>query len=169
MDLSSFSQLPDESRVWIHGFGEQLSSRDEETIRKQLAGFMPHWMSHNEMVSGAFDTFHQRFLVTAAHCSGGISGCSTDSFVREIKALRDDFELDGLDTSLVYFRNADGRVEAVPHLDFFEVAASGRIQPDTPVFDTLLNHLGQLRQGQFEKPFQQSWHARVYPLETAAK
>lgn len=168
MNLTTFRELPSDSRIWIHGFSKPLTSEQEETVRKTLIEFLPRWLSHGRGVRGDFDILWRRFLVTAGYCPDGISGCSTDSFIHEIKHLQEHHGIDGLDTSLVYYRDGRGEIQSVPHLDFFKLVSSGPIQVDTPVFDTLLSRLSQLRSGEFEKPFSKSWHARVYSVEQSS-
>ena len=79
--------------------------------------------------------------------------------MENFKALRDQHGLDGLDRSLVFFRDPEGRILAEHFLDFQKLISSGRILPDTPVFDTTITTLGELRAGGLEKPFGDSWHA----------
>jgi hypothetical protein len=34
MNLSEFQDLPDEARVWVHGFEQELSEQQQEIIRR---------------------------------------------------------------------------------------------------------------------------------------
>lgn len=163
MQANGFDQFPDESRIWIHGFGDPLSAEDQELVRETLSAFHPNWLSHGSPVQAASEFYEDRFVITAAHCSTGISGCSTDSFVRNFKELRQR-GVDGLNGALVFYRDRDGIIHSAEHLDFFRLCEDGTIRPSTPVFDTLLHRLSDFRRGRFELPFQDSWHSRTYPL-----
>lgn len=162
MNSDLFAGLPDESRLWIHGFRTPLDPAQEELVRKVLSAFVEQWETHGRRVDAKFAIVESRFVITAAFCYGGVSGCSTDGFVRVFKSLKDEFMLDGLDGGFVYWRGADGSVQCAAHLDFFGAVEREEISPDTVVFDTLINRLSELRSGQFEKKFRESWHARTY-------
>ena len=166
MNLDRFHKLPDESRVWINGFADTLADTDQQRIRQLLQPFCATWQSHGDPVTASFDIWLDRFVITAAATAGGVSGCSTDGFVRNFKQLRAE-GLDGLNGGLIYYRDNAGRVRAADHLEFDSIVASGQIQPQTRVFDTLLNTLAALRQGRFEQDFCESWHARRYRLPAA--
>ena len=96
MDLSEFKDLPGNSRVWIHGFERKLNKTEQKTIRREFGRFLPQWVSHGAPVKAAFTILFDQFVVTAAHCQGGISGCSVDSFVRNLKMLKTLYGLDAL-------------------------------------------------------------------------
>lgn len=163
MNLDRFQDLPDDARVWIHGFAESLTPEQRQRIGHRLEAFCSQWLSHSEPVQAVFDIWLDRFAVTAAWCAGGVSGCSTDSFIRNFKELGSE-GLNGLNGSLIFYRDEAGALQAVDHLEFDEVAASGRIHEATPVFDTLITDLATLRQGRFEVPFGESWHRRRFRL-----
>ncbi|MDA2930711.1 hypothetical protein MYX84_12330 [Acidobacteria bacterium AH-259-O06] len=164
MDLIEFKDLPDEARVWIHGFEDNLSEHQQEIIRRGLKEFLPRWVSHSAPVRAAFKVLFDRFVVTAAHSKQGISGCSMDSLVRNFKTFRTVHGLDGLRGGRLYFRNKEGNIQAVDQQKFQDLIESGAISSDTPVFQTLISTLGQLRSSEFETPFENSWLARTFPL-----
>ena len=159
MDFQEFSVFGDDSRLWVYPFREPLTERTSRLIEQTLSGFLPTWVSHGAPVKGRFLIHEDRFLLMAGTCPAGISGCSIDSSVENFKALRDQHGLDGLDRSLVFFRDTEGRILAEHFFDFQKLTSSGRILPDTPVFDTTITTLGELRAGGLEKPFRDSWHA----------
>jgi hypothetical protein len=165
LDLRSFEHLPDECRVWIHGFARSLTAVEQMIIKKRLDRFAVEWQSHGQPVDSTTTIAFDRFVVTAAHCPGDISGCSMDSFLRQFKELRDDDGLDGLQGGLVYYRRPEGEIDAVGHLDFFNLVEQGVIGLDTPVIDTLIHNLGELRRRGLELCFGDSWHSKTYPLQ----
>ena len=112
--------------------------------------------------TGAHEIVEDRFIVLAGHCSDGISGCSTDSSVRVIKAIHEHLGVNGLDRSLVYYRTDDGTVHALNRVDFQKKVAAGVLGEGTPVFDTTIQHVSDLRLGRFETTFEQSWHAKAF-------
>ncbi len=159
MDFQTFSVLGDDSRLWVYPFREPLTEPTRRLVEQTLNGFLPTWASHGAPVRGRFLIYEDRFLLLAGYCPTGMSGCSIDSSVENFKALRDQHGLNGLDRSLVFFRDTEGQILAEHFFNFQKLASSGRILPDTPVFDTTITTLGELRSGGLEKPFQNSWHA----------
>lgn len=164
MDLSKFKDLPDQSRVWIHGFEHELDEREQEIIKQKLGYFLPEWVSHGVPVKAAFTILFARFVVTAAHCRGNVSGCSIDSLARNFKTLKTTYGLDGLKGGLVYYRDQLGEIQAVDQGQFQDVVDSGLISSNTKVFNTQISTLGQVRSGEFETTFERSWHARTFRL-----
>ena len=70
--------------------------------------------------------------------------------------------------NLINFRDENGRIQSIDHLEIRDVAEPGRLNSPTQVFDTLIQNLGQLRAGRFELPYREAWHARVFPLPVTA-
>ena len=159
--------MPDESRLWINGFEQPLGQDERERVRGRLEPFCSTWLSHNDGVTAAFDIWFDRFVVTAAWTTGGISGCSADGLVRNFKQLRDE-GVDGLNGGLIFYRGGSGEIVSVDHLAFEDILGGGSIGPDTRVFDTLIQNLGSLREGRFEVPFSESWHSRRFRLAEPA-
>ena len=159
MEFQEFAGFGDEDRLWVYPFREPLSGTPTVLLGQTLSGFLPTWVSHGAPVKGRFLIHEDRFLLLTGTCPTGISGCAIDSSVENFQALRDQHGLDGLDRSLVFFRDTEGSILAEHFLDFQKLASSGRILPDTPVFDTTITTLAELRAGGLEKPFRDSWHA----------
>jgi hypothetical protein len=164
MDLSEFQDLPDEARVWVHCFEQELSGDQQEIIRRELEEFLPQWVSHSTPVKAAFKILSGRFVITAAHSQEGVSGCSIDSLQRHFKTFKTTHGLDGLKGGLLFYRDKEGKIQVVDQLKFQELMESGEITSQTQVFKTVLSNLGQLRSGEFETPFEQSWLSRTFSL-----
>jgi hypothetical protein len=168
IDLSVFGALPDESRLWVHGFREPLTPIAARLVNSRLEAFTTTWVSHGKPVTSASLLVEERFLLTSAWCSGGMSGCSVDSYFRVLKELRDGHGLDPLDTGLVFYRDGGGTIRSCPHLDFYHLVETGVVRLETPVFDTLIGTLGALRARGMEVPYGDSWHRRTYGEPGAA-
>jgi len=162
MDLSRFEKMPDDARVWVYGFDRTPDADTRARVTEVLDQFIDSWVSHEVPVAGAYDIVEDRFLVLAGYCTDGISGCSTDSSVRVVKIIRDHLGLDGLDRSLVFFRDRDGRVRSLPRPDFQREVDSGALGPGTTVFDTTIQTVADLRAGRLETAFEKSWHAKAF-------
>jgi hypothetical protein len=160
--LSRFESLPDDARVWVYGFDRVPDADTLSRMSDVLDHFIKTWVSHDVPVQGAYAILEDRFLVFAGHCSDGISGCSTDASVRVVKALRDHFDVDGLDRSRVFFRDENDRVTSLSRVDFQRKVEAGILGPGTVVFDNTIHDLSDLRAGKFETTFEKSWHARAF-------
>lgn len=162
INLQAFFALPDSSRIWIHGLKEPLNERLIAALQQSLDRFLSDWSSHGTKVKAACIIEQSRFLITAAHCATGISGCSIDKYVHVLKALGEESGLDLLNGNLVFYRDTAGQIQAVDHLDFYDLVEGKKVSENTPVFDTLLRTLEDLRQDNFERPFKDSWHRETY-------
>lgn len=168
MNWDTFRRLPDDARVWISGFERPLDPAEQETVRQGMERFATVWASHQVPVESAFEIVQDRFLVIAACTPGSVSGCSIDSMMRNMRDLYSTVGVAPPAGNLIYFRDETGRIQSIDHLEFRDVADSGRLKPDTRVFDTLIQNLGQLRADRFELPYQEAWHARAFPLPVTA-
>jgi hypothetical protein len=156
-----FPSFPDNARLWVYALSRPLTPDDHRRVTTELSAFIPAWNSHGAPVHGAFEIVEDRFVLIAGYVDAGIGGCSTDSMVRVMKELRET-GIDGFDRSLVYFRDAQWTVQAVTREDFQALVAAGRVNAATPVFDTTIQLVGDLRRGGFETTFARSWHAAAF-------
>lgn len=160
--MNTLETMPDDARLWVYGLDRPLTADETERVQKHLAAFASEWTSHGARVTGACDVVEGRFVLMSGFCADGISGCSTDSSVAAIRMLASKFGVNGLDRSLVFFREANGTISALSRVDFQREVDAGRITPDTTVFDTTLQTVADLRAGRFETAFRDCWHARAF-------
>lgn len=158
---SLFPAFPDDARLWVYAMSRPLSDAQREHVASRLSDFAARWQSHGTPVHGGFEIVENRFVLIAGYVDGGVGGCSTDSMMRVMKELREE-GLDGFDRTLVFFRDADNRVQAVSRADFQSMVRNGNVDAGTPVFDTTIQFLGDLRRGAFETTFARSWHAGAF-------
>ena len=165
IEWKDFANLPGTARVWIYGFENNLSSEVKNKVSETLATFIPTWTSHQHRVTAAFTLVVNRFAIVAAYTSDGMSGCSIDSLWRNIRGLEVNDELNPLDGSLLFFRDRNSQIQAVNREKFQQLVSSGDIKNNTPVFDTLIENVGQLRAGKFERAFENCWHINMFNCE----
>ena len=156
-----FATFPDDARVWVYALSKTLSDAERARVKDELTAFVPGWNSHGAPVHGAFEILEDRFVLIAGYVDGGVGGCSTDSMVRVMKQLRE-AGIDGFDRSLVFFRDAEKKLQAVKREDFQALVAAGQVDADTPVFDPTIQFVGDVRRGGFETTFAKSWHASAF-------
>lgn len=164
MSTPLFADFPDDAKLWVYPLARPLSEAERGTVARRLDDFLRGWNSHGAPVRGAYEIFEGRFILIAGHQADGVSGCSTDSMMRVMKALREEDNIDGFDRSLVFFRDADGVLRGVTREEFKALVAADHVDADTTVFDTTISALADLRAGRFETRFGKSWHARAFAL-----
>ncbi len=169
-DLSAFSALPDDARLWIRVADAPLPEAKQTALLDRLSAFMDRWTSHQQAVEGAATVLHDRFLVVAAVSTGAgdISGCGIDDLTHAIEDAASALDLGWVPSLHVLYRESDGGVVAVSRRVFQQRAETGTVTPDTPVFDPSLTTLGALRDGQLECPARASWHAQLIGPATDA-
>lgn len=99
MDLDIAQHLPedfhDDSRVWIYQSSRLFLISEALEMEDMLAEFVAGWNSHGVPVKGYANLFYGRFIVLMAdERATGVSGCSTDSSVRLIKAIESKYNTD---------------------------------------------------------------------------
>lgn len=167
--LPELNNLSDAARLWVYAFDRPLSDNAKTIVRDRLTAFVAQWNAHRTPVQGAFTFLHDRFVVIAGESAGDISGCSIDSSVGNFKWLRDEHGLDGLNRNLIFYRDNEGTIIAVDRPGFQAELDAGRINADTPVFDTTLQSVGDMQSGLFEVPLLKCWHARAFKLPDPAE
>ena len=81
-----------ESRVWIYQCNRLFSLSEALEIEDLLKNFTGQWKSHGTPVKGAGYLFFGQFIILMAdERATGVSGCSTDSSVRLIKDIEQQF------------------------------------------------------------------------------
>lgn len=166
MTLTAFSELPGSARLWCFGTDRPPTPREADRIVEEMRDFLPDWTAHRSELHAGFDWRHERFLLVAVDESAApASGCSIDALLRRLQGLEEELDLSLTDGSPVWFRDpADqGRVRCVGRPEFRRLAARGRVDGRTTVFDPTLERVEELRGGKWELPAASSWHARLLP------
>lgn len=163
--MTLFSELPDEARLWIFASDRPLTEAESQALLEALRPFLNRWQAHGLPVHEQAAVLHQRFLLLAGHVPGGeISGCSIDAATDAVHAAGQSLGIHWMSPLVVFYRDAEGIVQHTSRAGFRRLITEGKVTADTPVFDLSLTTVGALRQGAFEKPAGQSWHARVFSL-----
>ena len=111
MNSKIFSDYPDQARIWIYGFSNELSPAEQELVQQKLNEFISVWNSHGKDVKGAYSIWYDRFVILTASDTT-VSGCSIDSSIEVFRKLKDKHFLDALDLNRIYYRNGN-KIEAV--------------------------------------------------------
>jgi hypothetical protein len=162
MPRVQFDELPGHARLWVFAAERDLSIDEQTQFLATVDGFLDGWEAHRHPLTSARDFRYGRFLFVAAdEQAAGVSGCSIDALVREIKRLEATLGVRLVDHGPVLFRDDQGIVR-MPRDEFAELARAGRVTPDTPVFDNTVTRVDDLRSGRWEGPASASWHGRAF-------
>jgi hypothetical protein len=161
MPRVSFDSLPDDARVWVFGAASGITGPPSEQLLAAVDDFLAQWNAHGSPLVCGRDWRDDRFLAVGVDQStAGASGCSIDGLFRTLARLEPELGTTMLGGGRVYYRDADGRVNATTRSAFNQLVAEGRIGPDTPVFDTTITSASAWR-AEFERPMRASWHAQL--------
>jgi hypothetical protein len=164
MPLVHFDALPADARLWIFAAERPLAPHERDRLLAAVDEFLEGWRAHGHPLTVARDWRYDQFLLVGVdEGPAGASGCSIDAMVHRLEALERTLAVQLLDHGPVLFRE-NGRVARLPRPDFATLARSGTITGDTVVFDNTLTRVAELRDGRWETPARQSWHARAFGL-----
>ncbi len=118
MDLDIKQHLPEDfhpqSKVWIYQSNRLFLISEALQLEELLNEFVQQWKSHGDEVTGFANLFYGRFIVLMADESKtGVSGCSTDSSVRLIKKIEEQFNVQLFNRQLLAFVIKD-KIELIP-------------------------------------------------------
>jgi hypothetical protein len=165
MPAVPFDRLPDDARLWVFTAARPLDQAQQQALLSHADAFLERWAAHGAPVVGGRELRHGRFLLVGSdERATGVSGCSIDSLFHTLADLERQIGVPMRDSSLVYFRDEAGEVQAEPRPAFRQRAAAGGVAEDTVVFDNTIGTVGELRGGGWEKPLRESWHARAFPI-----
>ena len=169
-DSSLLPSLPDAARVWIHPAASPLSEDIQHEVLPRLEAFIDEWSSHQQNVQGGATILHDRFVCLAGARIDGAdpSGCAIDDATHAVDAVADAHGIEWVPSLHVIYRVYANTIAAVPRPTFQERADAGHVTTDTMVFDPSVTTLGAVRNGNFEQPAGQSWHADAFSLPTPA-
>jgi hypothetical protein len=147
-----------QSRVWIYQSSRIFSGAETDAINTVLNNFTTHWQSHGAPVKGfATVLFNQFVLIMADETDTGVSGCSTDSSVRVVRSLEQDFSTTLFDRQLLAFLIND-TITLVPLARLSSTIQEGSLQPGTLYFNNLVATKAELL-NQWIIPAGESWLA----------
>ncbi len=118
MDLNFQQHLPEDfnenSRVWIYQSSRMFFISEALEMEELLQEFVQSWNSHGIPVKGYANLFFGRFIILMAdETATGVSGCSTDSSVRLIKAIEERYKVEMFNRQSLAFVVKD-KIEQVP-------------------------------------------------------
>ena len=147
-----------QSRVWIYQSRRLFSLSEAFDIEDLLKNFAEQWKSHGTPVKGAGYLFFGQFIILMAdETATGVSGCSTDSSVRLIKDIEQQFSVNMFDRTMLAFVVKD-KIQMLPLSQLQYAIDNGFITPDTLYFNNLVQTKEEL-ETKWIVPVKDSWLA----------
>ncbi|MBD0295093.1 MAG: hypothetical protein ICV84_07825 [Flavisolibacter sp.] len=152
------------SRVWIYQSNRLFSLGEALQIEEILADFLDQWHAHGAKVQGYANLFFGHFIVLMAdETSVAVSGCSTDSSVRSIKAIEQQFGVDLFNRNNLAFVVND-KIQLLPLSQLSYAFQNNFITADTLYFNNLVQTKEALEK-EWILPVGQSWLAKRLKLQ----
>lgn len=162
MPRIDFEQLPDHGRLWVFPLSRLLTDDEARRAMAVVDDFLGQWAAHGSPLRSARELRDGRFLLVGVDVDAEApSGCSIDALVNRLRALGGEMGATFIDHGPVWFRS-EGEIRTATRPGFKSLAEAGEVTPDTPVFDTSLTKVAELRGGGLEKPARESWHGRAF-------
>jgi len=169
MNLTFQNLLPedfnDNSRVWIYQCNRLFNLDEALLIEELLEGFTKTWLSHGAKVKGYANLFFGQFIVLMAdETATGISGCSTDSSVRLIKNIEQDYNVNLFDRQTLAFVLKE-RIQLLPMDQLDNAIADEFINADTLYFNNTVQTKNELL-NRWIIAVKESWLAKRFSFAT---
>jgi hypothetical protein len=156
-----FSDLPPRARLWV--FAADRAVSDPTPLLDAVDAHLEQWAAHGVPLLCARDWREDRFLAIAVdEAATGASGCSIDGLFRTIARVQSRIGADLLASGRVAWRDSDGVIRVASRAEFEAKAASGSVTATTPVFETLVETVGEYRT-RFERVAGESFVAELLP------
>lgn len=153
------------SRVWIYQCNRIFSLGEALEVEDLLNDFVKGWNSHGVTVRGYANLFFGQFIVLVAdERSTQVSGCSTDSSVRLIKQIENQFQVSLFDRQLLAFIIKD-KVELLPLSQLAYAVENGIIDENTLYFNNTVQNRDEL-ENDWVIPVYQSWISRKIQFQS---
>ncbi|SIT30053.1 hypothetical protein SAMN05421788_109115 [Filimonas lacunae] len=169
MNLNYAHLLPENfapsSRVWIYQSSRPFTMGEALELEEMLEQFIGEWNTHGTPVKGYGNLFFAQFVVLMAdETAAGVSGCSTDSSVRVIKAIEEKFKVSMFDRQSLAFVVKD-KIQLLPLSQLKYAIENNFINYDTLYFNNLAATKEELT-SKWIVPAKESWLAARLPKTT---
>ncbi|MEO5681492.1 MAG: hypothetical protein ABIQ88_02560 [Chitinophagaceae bacterium] len=173
MNHSDYRQLlPEnfaaESRVWIYQANRPFTLSEAMAVEEALEKFTAAWQTHGTPVKGYANLFFGQFIILMAdERAAGVSGCSTDSSVRQIKEIETAFKVTLFDRQLLAFIIKDN-IQLLPLPQVQYAINNHFIEAGTTYFNNLVQTKAEL-ENSWMIPVKDSWLGKRFSFAESVK
>lgn len=154
-------EISKNARVWIYQANRELKESEIAKIKDIITVFVKNWSAHEVALKANFEIRYQRFIVLMVdENQATASGCSIDKSVHLMKEIGEMFQVDFFDRMDIAYKQGDA-VRSCSRKEFEQLISDGKITQESIVFNNLVTTVSQL-ESQWEVPFKESWHAKVF-------
>ncbi len=156
----------DKSRVWIYQCNRAFTLSETLEIEDILLNFTRNWNSHGSPVKGFANLFFGQFIIFIAdETATGVSGCSTDSSVRIVKNIEQDYQVELFNRQLLAFI-INERIQPIPLEVLNYEIDNGMISADTLYYNNTILTKKELLNN-WIIPVKNSWLAKRFSFSPA--
>jgi len=149
------------SKVWIYQSSRLLTLSEALNAEQEINDFCASWTTHGSKVSAFGTLFFGQFVVLISDDSTAPSGCSTDSSVRFVKELGNQFNVDFFDRTTLAFIIKD-KIQLLPLNQLGYAVENKFLDAETLYFNNLVLNKEQL-ENDWIIPIKNSWLAKRLP------
>jgi len=151
----------DNSRVWIYQCNRIFTLSEALEIEELLENFAKSWQSHGAKVKGYANLFFGQFIILMAdETATGVSGCSTDSSVRLIKNIEQDYNVNLFERQTLAFVVKE-RIQLLPMEQLSYALENSFVTADTLYFNNTVQNKHELLNS-WIIPVKDSWLAKRF-------
>ncbi|MBM3440738.1 MAG: hypothetical protein FJX94_07770 [Bacteroidetes bacterium] len=171
MNLAYKHLLPEnfapESKVWIYQSSRRFTLSGALELEETLNDFVAGWTSHGARVKGFATLFFGQFIVLMAdETQAGVSGCSTDSSVRMIKAIEEKYKVQLFDRQMLAFVVQE-KIQLLPLSQLPYAVENKFVEHHTLYFNNVVGDKDALEK-QWIIPAGESWLSKRVAFDTTA-
>ena len=134
-----FSDLPDNSKIWIYTSNRELSDDEVNKIEGFSNKFLNSWTSHGVKVEASVLIPYNHFIIICANQKNqNLSGCSIDDSIRFVKTIEEDLDISLLNREIVIFKDGED-IKKINFKNLKSEVSNGNIGPETIVFNNLID------------------------------
>ena len=172
MNLHFQEQIPadfdDASKVWIYQSSRLFFVSEALQIEEMLEQFVNDWKSHGASVKGYANLFFGQFIIFMAdETATGVSGCSTDSSVRIIKAIEQKMHVQLFDRQTLAFVVKE-KIQLLPLSQLHYAVNNEFINAETLYFNNTVLTKKELCKN-WIIPIKESWLAKRFSFPELTK
>ena len=163
MTQTSFDRLAPNAKIWVFCASRSLTGVDRGGVIALAEKVMDVWAKKQPMLGRCWELRDDRFLIVGADATHEeLDGCTVDAMMHWVLRFEAESGLKLVDRVNIYYRDADGNVQSCSRPEFRKRLGAGEVTPATVVFDTAISRVDSLREGRFELPMEQCWHAELF-------
>jgi len=158
---TNFSDLDDNSRLWVYQSDRKLSENEKEFILINGKAFVDSWTAHNNTLYASIEVKYDQFIVLAVdETKSQATGCSIDKSVHFIRAIENELNINLLDKSKVAFLKGEEVVlENLPAIK--SKVEKNEISADLPTFNNMVTTKADFN-SKWLIPASKSWMSRFF-------